>query len=200
MANHTRREVTMAKLYFRYSTMNAGKSLELILTHHNYVELQHKPIALMPEVFGNSIESRIGIRIEALTFGESYSFLKDDLGILKDCDCILIDEAQSLTREQVVELHQIAIFNNIPVICYGLRTNFQGKPFEGSIALLALADELQELPTLCHCGKKARMVLRTINGEVVMEGDLIAVKGIDEQIEYHSVCGKHFYSRQAYSI
>lgn len=188
----------MAKLYFRYSTMNAGKSLELISTHHNYIELGHNPVALMPKVFGNSIKSRVGIEIPSLTFDETYSFRKDDLDILKDCDCILIDEAQSLTKEQVVELHQIAKFNDIPVICYGLRTNFQGKPFEGSIMLLALADELQELPTLCHCGKKARMVLRTIDGKVVTEGELIAVKGTDEQVEYHSVCGKHFYLRQAY--
>lgn len=186
----------MAKLYFRFSTMNAGKSLELILTHHNYIELGRNPVALMPAVFGNRIKSRVGVEIDCKTFDESYSFLQDELCILKGCDCILIDEAQSLTKDQVIELHKIAIFNDIPVICYGLRTNFQGQPFEGSTMLGALADELQELPTLCHCGKKARMVLRTINGKVVTEGDLIAVKGLNDEIEYHSVCGKHFYLKQ----
>lgn len=186
----------MAKLYFRYSTMNAGKSLELISTHYNYIELGKKPVALMPKVFGDRIISRVGCELEAITFDENYSFIEDKLDILNSCDCILIDEAQVLTREQVVELHKIAVLHSIPVICYGLRTNFRGEPFEGSTMLLALADELKELPTLCHCGKKARMVLRTINGKVIMEGELIAVKGTDDSIRYHSVCGKHFYLRQ----
>lgn len=188
----------MAKLSFRYSTMNAGKSLELIRTYHNYMELKKKPAALMPDIFGSRIRSRVGIGIDALPFDGGYSFIQDSLGILKDADCILIDEAQCLTKAQVVELHRIAIFQDIPVICYGLRTNFKGEPFEGSVMLTALADELQELPTLCHCGKKARMVLRTVNGRVVTEGDLIVVKGTNERVEYHSVCGKHFYLRQPY--
>jgi thymidine kinase len=178
--------------------MNAGKSLELISTHHNYIELGKNPVALMPEVFGNRINSRVGCELEAITFDEHYQFLEDGLDILTGCDCILIDEAQVLTKKQVIELHKIAVMQDIPVICYGLRTNFRGEPFEGSIMLLALADELKELPTLCHCGKKARMVLRTINGKVVTEGELIAVKDTNDNIKYHSVCGKHFYLKQPY--
>lgn len=187
----------MAKLYFRYSSMNAGKSLELISTHYNYCELGKNPVAFIPSVSGNRIKSRVGCEIEAVPFDKDYNFILDDLNLLSNCDCILLDEAQFLTKEQVIQLHKIAVLKAIPVICYGLRTDFRGEPFEGSIMLLALADELQEIPTLCHCGKKARMVLRTVNGNVITEGEQVAIKDINEQIKYHSVCARHFYQKQA---
>jgi thymidine kinase len=190
----------MAKLYFRYSSMNAGKSLDLISTHYNYLELGKNPIAYIPSVSGNYIKSRMGCEIEAIPFDKSYIFALDNMNLSKSCDCILIDEAQFLTKDQVVQLHKIAVLEATPIICYGLRTDFRGEPFEGSTMLLALADELQELPTLCHCGKKARMVLRTVNGKVITEGEQVAIKDINEQIKYHSVCGRHFYLKQVVNV
>ena len=188
----------MAKLYFRYSSMNAGKSLDLISTHYNYLELGRNPIAYIPSISGNTIKSRVGCEIEAIPFDADFDFLKENDNVLNNCDCILIDEAQFMSKEQVIQLHKIAVLHDIPVICYGLRTDFRSEPFEGSISLLALADELQEIPTLCHCGKKARMVLRTVNGRVITEGEQVVVKDKNEKIKYHSVCAKHFYLMQAY--
>ncbi len=186
----------MAKLYFRYSSMNAGKSLDLISTHYNYLELGKKPAAFIPSVSGNTIKSRVGCEIPATPFDNNYNFLVENKDITKKCDCILIDEAQFLTKEQVIELHKISSLHGIPVICYGLRTDFRGEVFEGSKELLALADELQEIPTLCHCGKKARMVLRTVNGNVMTEGEQVAIKGTNDKIKYYSVCSKHFYLKE----
>lgn len=186
----------MAKLYFRYSSMNAGKSLDLISTHYNYLELGKRPMAFLPSISGNYIISRVGCKIPAIPFDETYRFDIEHVQELHGCDCILIDEAQFLKKEQVISLHKLASLHGIPVICYGLRTDFRGIAFEGAAELLALADELQEVPTLCHCGKKARMVLRTVNGQVRMEGEQVAIKDRDDQIKYYSVCAKHFYMRQ----
>lgn len=186
----------MAKLYFRYSSMNAGKSLDLISTHYNYIELGKKPLAYLPSVSGDHIKSRVGCELPAIPFDETYSFDIEKIDSLKTCDCILIDEAQFLKKVQVIELHKLAALHGIPVICYGLRTDFRGETFEGSAALLALADELQEIPTLCHCGKKARMVLRTVNGKVTTKGEQVVIKDINDKIRYYSVCGKHFYLKQ----
>ncbi|MDF2590010.1 MAG: thymidine kinase [Anaerocolumna sp.] len=185
----------MAKLYFRYSSMNAGKSLELISTHYNYLELGKNPVAYVPNISGNTIRSRVGCEIEAIPFDKDFRFNLDNI-MVNHCDCILIDEAQFLTREQVIELHKLTAMQAIPVICYGLRTDFRGEPFEGSGMLLALADELQELPTLCHCGKKARMVLRTVNDKVITEGEQVAIKDTNDKIKYYSVCSRHFYLRK----
>lgn len=186
----------MAKLYFRYSSMNAGKSLDLISTHYNYMELGKRPMAFLPSISGDHIISRVGCKIPAIPFDENYNFDMETVKELNGCDCVLIDEAQFLKKSQVIQLHKLSALHGIPVICYGLRTDFTGSAFEGAAALLALADELQEVPTLCHCGKKARMVLRTVNGMVRMEGEQVAIKDRDTEIEYYSVCAKHFYKRE----
>lgn len=190
----------MAKLYFYYSSMNAGKSTSLLQSSYNYRERGMSTLILAPEVdnrFGvGKVTSRIGLDAEALHFGRD-----DDLFALVSSvcaegplHCVLIDEAQFLTRDQVFQVGQVCDGLDIPVLAYGLRTDFQGEPFEGSKYLLAWADNLKELKAICHCGAKATMVVRLdADGHAVTEGSQIEIGGNDR---YVSMCRKHF--RQSY--
>tara|TARA_B100000614_G_scaffold42521_1_gene35420 strand:+ start:187 stop:768 length:582 start_codon:yes stop_codon:yes gene_type:complete len=186
----------MAKLHFFYSTMNAGKSTALLQSNHNYFESNLKTLLFIPNAIGEKskgkIVSRIGLEAKATIFNSQYNFIKEIKKLdFSDISCIFVDEAQFLTSQQVHDLSEIADEFNIPVMCYGIRTDFQGKLFEGSSELLALADNLNELKTICsECDKKATMVMRLDSeGNVVLEGKKILVGGNDI---YKTVCRKHF--------
>tara|TARA_B100000925_G_C21842023_1_gene401954 strand:- start:91 stop:672 length:582 start_codon:yes stop_codon:yes gene_type:complete len=186
----------MAKLHFFYSTMNAGKSTALLQSNHNYFESNLNTLLFIPNAIGEKskgkIVSRIGLEAKATIFNSQYNFIKEIKKLdFSDISCIFVDEAQFLTSQQVHDLSEIADEFNIPVMCYGIRTDFQGKLFEGSSELLALADNLNELKTICsECDKKATMVMRLDSeGNVVLEGKKILVGGNDI---YKTVCRKHF--------
>lgn len=183
----------MAKLYFRYSSMNAGKSTALLQVAHNYEE-QGQTVHLFTAAIDDRylvgrITSRLGPSREASVFDSETDFLKKDL---KPFACVLIDEAQFLTPHQVIQIHKLAQVQNTPVICYGLRTDFRGQPFPGSAQLLALADDIEELKNICTCGKKATMNIRVdSNGQRLVHGEQIAIGGNES---YRQVCGRCFYS------
>ena len=173
--------------------MNAGKSTTLLQSAHNYRERGLAPLLFTPQLDNRAgegrIASRIGLDAKARAFTPA-----DDLHQLTAAagaiDCVLIDEAQFLTRAQVYQLGEVADRLGIPVLAYGLRTEFQGNLFEGSQHLLAWADKLIEIKTICHCGRKATMVLRTDEaGNVLREGEQVEIGGNDR---YTSVCRKHF--------
>lgn len=180
----------MSKLYFRYGAMNCGKTTALLQVAYNYEEKGKNIIILKPSIDkkGNkNIVSRLGIERKV-----DYLILPDDSILkkvkLKNIDCILVDEVQFMSKDQIKELWIIAKIHNIPVICYGLKSNFKAELFEGSKHIIALADELEELYTICSCGKKARFNARIINGKYVTEGDVVAIDGIDAT--YEPLCGK----------
>ena len=177
----------MKKLIFRYSAMNAGKSANLIMTYHNYKELGLKPLAVVPDGSKNkSIYSRIGVRVKAIRFHELKDYLNEN-----EVDCILVDEVQFLSKEEINFLNLVSIYNDTTVICYGLRTTSTGELFEGAKHLLAIADEMEELPTLCFCGRKAKMNIRAIDG--IIDKSSVIIKMREEQrISYISVCRKCF--------
>jgi len=186
----------MAKFYFYYSSMNAGKSTSLLQSSYNYKERGMNTLVLAPQFddrFGiGKVTSRIGIESEATTF-QTDTNLFELIATRNDNDplhCVLIDEAQFLTRDQVFQLTEVTDELNIPVLAYGLRTDFQGEPFDGSKYLLAWADTLKELKAICHCGTKATMVLRLDSeGNAVTEGSQVEIGGNDR---YISMCRKHF--------
>ena len=186
----------MAKLYFYYSSMNAGKSTNLLQSSYNYKERGMRTLVLAPRLddrYGvGKVTSRIGIESEATTFtGDINLFeLVRDADAEADLHCVLIDEAQFLTREQVLQLSDVTDTLNIPVLAYGLRTDFRGEPFEGSKYLLAWSDNLKEIKAICHCGTKATMVLRMDeNGKAVTDGAQVEIGGNDR---YVSMCRRHF--------
>ncbi|MDO6520651.1 thymidine kinase [Shimia thalassica] len=189
----------MAKLYFQFSTMNAGKSTLLLQASHNYRERGMQTYLLTANLDNRAgtgrIASRIGIGSEADTFvAENNLFemieTRLDAGPVA---CVFIDEAQFLTDDQVWQLARAVDDLGVPVMCYGLRVDFQGKLFPGSAALLALADEIREVRTICHCGKKATMVVRQDEtGKPVQEGEQVQIGGNET---YVSLCRRHW--RQA---
>ncbi len=186
----------MAKLYFYYSSMNAGKSTSLLQSSYNYRERGMNTLVLAPAVddrYGDGkVASRIGLEAEATKFAAD-----DDLFALIErqnaadrLHCVLIDEAQFLTKAQVFQLGEVTDRLNIPVLAYGLRTDFAGEPFEGSKYLLAWSDNLKEIKAICHCGTKATMVVRLDeHGNPVTSGSQIEIGGNDR---YVSMCRKHF--------
>ena len=184
----------MAKLHFFYSTMNAGKSTALLQSNHNYLESNLKTMLFIPKEIGiksnGKIVSRIGLKADAIIADKDYKFFSE-LKKMVDISCVFVDEAQFLSKKQVHELGRIADDLNIPVMCYGIRTDFQGKLFEGSHELLAIADNLKELKTICsECDKKATMVVRlNNNGEIILEGEKILIGGNEV---YKTLCRKHF--------
>lgn len=186
----------MAKLYFYYSTMNAGKSTTLLQSSFNYRERGMNTLLLtaaFDDRFGvGKVSSRIGLSQEADLFSDSMDLYKHVLNkhAEQDFNCVLVDEAQFLTKDQVWQLSEVCDQIGIPVLCYGIRTDFQGQLFEGSQWLLAWADVLQELKTICHCGKKANMVVRIdAQGKAIKEGTQVEIGGNDR---YVSLCRGHF--------
>ena len=186
----------MAQLYFYYSAMNAGKSTALLQSSYNYRERGMNTFVLTAAIDNRSgigkVSSRIGIESEAHIFTE-----KDDLSEMinkvhkkQKQHCILIDESQFLSKEQVKQLTYVVDILGIPVLCYGIKTDFKGELFPGSQYLLAWADKLIELKTICHCGRKANMILRLDkDGNAIQEGAQVEIGGNES---YVSVCRKHF--------
>ena len=186
----------MAKLYFYYSTMNAGKSTMLLQASYNYRERGMATLILAPAIDNRDgdrvVSSRIGLQSPATTFHatDNLFHLVNAEHVRESVDCVFVDEAQFLEKKQVRQLSDVSDSLGVPVLCYGLRTDFQGNLFTGSEQLLAWADELVELKTICHCGSKANMVLRIDSeGRVIKEGVQIKIGGNDQ---YVSVCRRHF--------
>jgi len=184
----------MAKVYFYYSSMNAGKSTILLQSSYNYRERGMNTLVLTPEIdtrFGSDkVTSRIGLSAEASSFSIVDNLFERCQSHEQELHCVLVDEAQFLTKKQVHQLTEVADQLNIPVLAYGLRTDFQGNLFDGSMHLLAWADSLIEIKTICHCGRKATMVLRLNEaGKPVKDGDQVKIGGNER---YISVCRRHF--------
>ena len=189
----------MSKLYFRYGAMNSGKSTHLMQVAYNYEERGMRVLIIKPMVDkkgGDTLVSRLGVgRKVDLLLDENDNVLdiiKERLNANKKIDCILVDEVQFLKEAQIDELFEIAVTLNIPIICYGLRTDFKRNGFEGSTRLLLIAHSIEEMKTICACGKKAIFNGRKINNKFVFEGEQIA---IDEQndVNYESLCGECYY-------
>lgn len=184
----------MAKLYFRYSAMNAGKSTALLQVAYNYEEHGRRVLiftSALDDRFGKGVvTSRLGPRRDALVYDAAFDFL-GFMRTQEDIACVLVDEAQFLTAAQVRQLHQLAHTRNVPVIAYGIRSDFLGEPFPGAAQLLTLADSLEELKTICACGKKATMNPRVDErGIRIMTGEQIAIEG---DVTYAQMCGECFY-------
>ena len=186
----------MAKLYFYFSAMNAGKTTTLLQSSHNYAERGMETLVLKPRIDKRErtsrIRSRIGLEAEAVEFGRGDDLLQMiyDRVDQDRLDCVLVEEAQFLRIDQVRQLTDVVDRLNIPVLTYGLRTDFRGELFEGSQQLLALADELREIKTVCHCGRKAIMTVRLDNdGKPIHAGEQIQIGGNER---YVSMCRLHF--------
>jgi thymidine kinase len=186
----------MAKLYFRYSAMNAGKTTQLLQVKYNYEERGQNVLLIKPEIDNRdskeNIKSRIGLESEAIAVDadtDLFELVHNSIAI-NQIHCLIIDEAQFLTKKHVLQLCRIVDDLSIPVIAYGLRSDFRGELFPGSEALLAFADSIEELKTICWCGKKAIMNTRLLNGEPVYEGEQIQIGGNES---YISLCRKHWY-------
>lgn len=187
----------MAKLYFYYSAMNAGKSTVLLQSSYNYNERGMETLLFTPSFDdrfqAGSIHSRIGLAADAIMYDANFDFYEHTVTALKENSkiaCLLIDEAQFLSKAQVKQLADITLDCKCPVIAYGLRTDFLGEPFEGSKYLLALAEEISEIKTICHCGRKATMNMRIDeNGNKVCHGDSVEIGGNDR---YVATCRRHY--------
>jgi len=187
----------MAKLHFYYSAMNAGKSTTLLQSAYNYVERGMQVLLFAPSMdnrFGTvAVHSRIGLFQEAVGFDPETDFFERaerEKNSVPNLKCILIDEVHFLKKEQIKQLTKITSELGLPVLCYGLRSDFMGEPFEGSLYLLAWAEELIEIKTICKCGKKATMNMRIDeNGFPVEEGEQVKIGGNES---YLSTCMSHF--------
>lgn len=186
----------MASLYFKYAAMNSGKSTQLLQAHYNYVERGMNPVAMTARLDdrhgAGKITARIGLDLSAETFDKATDIFAhiDGMNRQKKIDALLIDEAQFMNEAQAFQCAKIVDDLGIPVMCYGLKTDFMGKLFTGSEALLRLADNLEEIKTICWCGKKATQTARvTESGDVVREGAQVQIGGNDM---YMSLCRKHF--------
>ena len=183
----------MAKLYFRYGAMNSGKTTLLLQAAYNYEERGLKTLVLKPSIDTkgeNFLVSRIGLKrkVDHLISTEEDIYLYLEKSI-KNISCIFVDEAQFLSKHQVEDLMQIVVDFNIPIICYGLRTDFRTNGFPGATRLLEIAHTIEEMKTICACGRKAMFNGRKINGKFTVEGSQVAIDG-EDNIEYESLCGK----------
>ena len=189
----------MSKLYFRYGAMNSGKSTNLMQVAYNYEERGMNVLLLKPQTDkkgGENLVSRLGVerKVDILVSDEDNIYdeinkrLKDGIKI----HCLLIDEVQFMKKEQIDQLFKIAVVLDIPVICYGLRTDFRMEGFEGSSRLLLLAHSIEEMKTICKCGSKAILNATKINDNFVFQGEQIAIDHMNN-VEYESLCGKCYY-------
>ncbi|MDU5109010.1 MAG: thymidine kinase [Clostridium sp.] len=190
----------MSKLYFRYGAMNSGKSTHLMQVAYNYEERGMNVILLKPYTDtkgGDKLVSRLGVERKVdLVIKENDSVL-EKFNLYKSenghVDCILVDEVQFLRGNQIDELFELAVVQNVPVICYGLRTDFKMQGFEGSNRLLLLAHSIEEMKTICKCGRKAILNGRKINNKFVFEGEQVAIDNVDD-VEYESLCGHCYFT------
>lgn len=185
----------MASLYFKYAAMNSGKSTQLLQAHYNYAERGMNPVAMTAGIDNRSgsgkISSRLGINSDARIFGATTDIYADiaTLHAQKPVSALLVDESQFMTRAQVEQCARLVDDLGIPVMCYGLKTDFRGQLFEGSEALVCLADNIEEIKALCWCGKKAIMTARIVDGQMARDGEQVAIGGNEL---YTSLCRKHF--------
>lgn len=187
----------MSKLYFRYGAMGSSKTANLLMVRYNYIEKGKKPLLLKPKIENRDgkkeIKSRIGLEAEC-EFAEDFLWnlrcSSNPINDLKQYDVIIVDEVQFLKAEEIDDLAKIVDKVNISVICYGLRTDFTGHLFEGSKRLMELADVIEEIPTICWCGKKAQFNARIYDGKIVRTGEQVLMGGNES---YISLCRKHFF-------
>lgn len=185
----------MAQLFYKYSTMNAGKSIELIKVAYNYEERGKRVLCFTPSVDKRSglgiISSRVGIQREAIPIDEDTNILQLFLreNEKHPISCVLVDECQFIKKHHVLELVEIVDSCSVPVMAYGLKNDFRNELFEGSYHLLVYADKIEEIKTICWCGRKATMVARIVDGKFVKEGKQIIVGGMDM---YIPLCRKHY--------
>lgn len=184
----------MAKLYFRYGAMNCGKSTAIMQVGYNYFERGMNAVIMKPQIDtkgDDKVVSRLGIdkKVDFLVEAEDnvLELIKAYQEEKQNIDCLLVDEVQFFKADHVDQLLEVAVTLNIPVICYGLRTDFQMNGFEGSERLLLIAHTIEELKTICTCGKKATLNGRKINGKFVFEGEQVAIDG-ENHVEYESLC------------
>ena len=190
--------IQMAKVYFRYAAMNAGKSTQILQVRHNYHERHQVTLLLKPSLDNREgsdiVRARMGLeaKVDALVFPETNLLellrARREQGTPR-VDCILLDEAQFLTPDQVLQLCDIADFEGIPVMCFGLRSDFRGQLFPGSATLMALADDIEELKTICWCGRKATVNARLVDGTITLHGPQVLIGGNET---YISLCRKHW--------
>lgn len=187
----------MAKLYFRYGAMNSSKTANALMVKYNYEERGQKVLLMKPSIDnregGCIIKSRAGLTEECLLIHRDsniYEMVHDYIDKNTSINCVIIDEAQFLTKQQVYHLTRLVDGDRIPVICYGLRADFRGELFEGSQYLLAWADTIEEVKTICWCGKKAIMNARYQNDKIIKEGEQVEVGGNDR---YISLCRAHWH-------
>lgn len=189
----------MSKLYFRYGAMNSGKSTHLMQVAYNYKERGMRVLSIKPSTDkkgGDKLVSRLGVEVKVDMIVDKntdiISEVKENIELNGALDCILVDEVQFMKKHQIDELFEIAVTLEIPVICYGLRTDFKMEGFEGSERLLLIAHSIEEMKTICKCGNKALLNGRKVNGKFVFSGDQIAIDTVDN-VEYESLCGQCYY-------
>jgi len=197
----------MAKLYFRYGAMNSGKSTALLQVAHNYEERSQQVLIAKPAIDtkgDSTIVSRLGVdrRVDFLITPESnlrelaHEHTNDSLIIpgISNLSCLLIDEAQFLTRDQVDQAFELAVLEGVPVLAYGIRTDFLTNGFPGSLRLMEIAHSLEELKTICRCGRKAMFNARKFDGDFIFHGDQVAIDGVE--VTYESLCGVCYLSER----
>ena len=181
----------MSKFYFRYGAMGSGKSIDLLKVAYNYKERGQRVIIFTAKIDDRyevgKVTTRIGIQSEAITFDNNTNFYRYINKLEKKPDCVLVDEAQFLSKKHVMQLSDVVDFLDIPVICYGLRSDFKLNFFEGAKALMEMADKIEEIKTICECGNKATVNMRLINGVPTTSGEQILIGGNDS---YKAVCRK----------
>lgn len=189
----------MSKLYFRYGAMNSGKSTHLMQVAHNYEERGMRVLLMKPSTDkkgGTKLVSRLGVVREVDIVVESNEnicdIVKNNIKEYGKLHCILVDEVQFMKKEQIDQLFEVAVTLDIPIICYGLRTDFKMQGFEGSERLLLLAHSIEEMKTICRCGRKAILNGRMINGKFTFEGEQVAIDLVDN-VEYQSLCGQCYF-------
>ena len=189
----------MSKLYFRYGAMNSGKSTHLMQVAHNYEERGMRVLVMKPSTDkkgGTKLVSRLGVVREVdIVVGNNENIceiVKNNLKEYGKLHCILVDEVQFMKKEQIDQLFEVAVTLDIPIICYGLRTDFKMQGFEGSERLLLLAHSIEEMKTICKCGNKAIMNARKINDKFVFEGEQVVIDNIDD-VHYESLCGECYF-------
>lgn len=184
----------MAKLNFKYGTMGSGKSIDLMRTAYNYEEKGYDVLVMKPLVDtkgSNKLDSRIGMKrtVDILISDDTDIISEVNNRLTTNLRCIFVDEAQLLSSKKIDELYLVSKNFDIPVICYGLRTNFKMKGFSGSTRLLEIADSLEEIKSICECGEIARFAGRKVNGKYTLEGEDILIDGTNSSVEYVPLCG-----------